>query len=632
MRGLGIVSFRTVRSRIFLILAVGILGMGVLVGVNKVLDLKKNNEIRVGSESQEIRTGILRVLQTEEAYINGRDEEKLETYAVLRDALEQTVASIRSKAADREVEGLAGEIARLEEENAKAFSSVVDIIHGMDRDMAEMNRLIQEMNDVMGGIVSAIDNEETMMMIEGNFLDQTKSGLRWEFKDFLTYGREKILSVFRLLLFSSMDDYRKTGELLQEKRRIKENNINTMVEAAKEKTYTDGWKTVQAILPEIDRLEASIVAGWEENRILTETLKQTGGAVQEAAGKIVDRTQAEIARSDRTGDLIALVVGAGSIFLLLVLGVLISRATNRSLREAIRGLTLNSNGVSAAAEEVSTASHSLAEGANQQAASIEETSSSLEEMSAMTRRNAENAVQASALSSESRATARSCAGTMQEMSESISGVNEASKETQKIVKTIDEIAFQTNLLALNAAVEAARAGEAGAGFAVVADEVRNLAVRAAEAAGNTSSQIDDIVKKMKGAMEMVARSLEEFKQVEEGTGKMDGLMTEVSTASEEQANGIEQVNRAITEMDRVVQQNASQAEESSSASEELRNQAFGMQEMVGGLTLLVEGRRAVRRDGPGKPAPGGSEDSSGGVVSEGAFGPRRALAETCEDE
>ena len=632
MRGLGIVSFRTVRSRIFLILAVGILGMGVLVGVNKVLDLKKNNEIQVGSESQEIRTGILRVLQTEEAYINGRDEEKLETYAVLRDALEQTVASIRSKAADREVEGLAGEIARLEEENAKAFSSVVDIIHRMDRDMAEMNRLIQEMNDVMGGIVSAIDNEETMMMIEGNFLDQTKSGLRWEFKDFLTYGREKILSVFRLLLFSSMDDYRKTGELLQEKRRIKENNINTMVEAAKEKTYTDGWKTVQAILPEIDRLEASIVAGWEENRILTETLKQTGGAVQEAAGKIVDRTQAEIARSDRTGDLIALVVGAGSIFLLLVLGVLISRSTNRSLREAIRGLTLNSNGVSAAAEEVSTASHSLAEGANQQAASIEETSSSLEEMSAMTRRNAENAVQASALSSESRATARSCAGTMQEMSESISGVNEASKETQKIVKTIDEIAFQTNLLALNAAVEAARAGEAGAGFAVVADEVRNLAVRAAEAAGNTSSQIDDIVKKMKGAMEMVARSLEEFKQVEESTGKVDGLMTEVSTASEEQANGIEQVNRAITEMDRVVQQNASQAEESSSASEELRNQAFGMQEMVGGLTLLVEGHRTVRRDGPGKQAPGGSEDPSGGVVSEGAFGPRRALAENCGDE
>ena len=632
MRGLGIVSFRTVRSRIFLILAVGILGMGVLVGVNKILDFQRQQAIEVGAESQEIRTGILKILQTEEAYVSGREEKSLETYGVLRDSLGQAVASVRSKATDREIEGLADEIARLEEENARAFSSVVGIIQGMDRDMAEMNGLIREMNEVMGGIVSAIDNEESMMMIEGNFLDQTKAGLRWEFKDFLTYGREKILSIFRLLLFSSMDDYRQAGERLQEKRRIKESNINTMVEAAKEKAYTDGWRKVQAVLPEIDRLEASIVEGWEENQVLTETLEQTGGAVQEAARRIVERTQAGIERSDRAGDLVALVVGAGGIGLLLVLGGLISRSTNRSLREAIRGLTLNSNGVSAAAEEVSTASHSLAEGANQQAASIEETSSSLEEMSAMTRRNAENATQASALSSESRTTARSCSGTMKEMSESISGVNDASKETQKIVKTIDEIAFQTNLLALNAAVEAARAGEAGAGFAVVADEVRNLAVRAAEAAGNTSSQIDGIVKRVKGAMEMVARSLEEFSRVEEGTGKVDELMTEVSTASEEQANGIEQVNRAITEMDRVVQQNAAQAEESSSASEELRNQAFGMQQMVDGLILLVEGHPAARREGRETQEAEESDDSDRMQAGGSAPAPHRSLSEASEGE
>jgi methyl-accepting chemotaxis protein len=221
---------------------------------------------------------------------------------------------------------------------------------------------------------------------------------------------------------------------------------------------------------------------------------------------------------------------------------------------------------------------------------------------------------------------------MKEMSESISGVNDASKETQKIVKTIDEIAFQTNLLALNAAVEAARAGEAGAGFAVVADEVRNLAVRAAEAAGNTSSQIDGIVKRVKGAMEMVARSLEEFSRVEEGTGKVDELMTEVSTASEEQANGIEQVNRAIAEMDRVVQQNAGQAEESSSASEELRNQAFGMQQMVDGLILLVEGHPAARREGRETQEAEGSDDSARMQAEGSAPAPQRSLSEASEGE
>jgi methyl-accepting chemotaxis protein len=137
----------------------------------------------------------------------------------------------------------------------------------------------------------------------------------------------------------------------------------------------------------------------------------------------------------------------------------------------------------------------------------------------------------------------------------------ASEQTQKIVKTIDEISFQTNLLALNAAVEAARAGEAGAGFAVVADEVRNLALRAAEAAKNTSTLMADIVGKIKAGEQLVQATNGDFLQMRTSSKAVVELMVGISAASQDQSEGIEQINTAILEMNRVTQQNAASAEE-----------------------------------------------------------------------
>jgi methyl-accepting chemotaxis protein len=140
-------------------------------------------------------------------------------------------------------------------------------------------------------------------------------------------------------------------------------------------------------------------------------------------------------------------------------------------------------------------------------------------------------------------------------------ITAASEQTQKIVKTIDEISFQTNLLALNAAVEAARAGEAGAGFAVVADEVRNLALRAAEAARNSSAMMEDIVAKVKNGENLVTITYNAFRQVTESSKQVVGLMGEIAKATEEQSQGIGQVNRAVLEMNQVTQENAAGAQE-----------------------------------------------------------------------
>ncbi len=255
-----------------------------------------------------------------------------------------------------------------------------------------------------------------------------------------------------------------------------------------------------------------------------------------------------------------------------------------------------SDEVSSAAGEVSSASQSLAEGASEQAASIEETSASLEEMSSMTKQNADNASQADALMKDANKTIATANATMDRMTTSMTSITQSSEETQKIVKTIDEIAFQTNLLALNAAVEAARAGEAGAGFAVVADEVRNLAMRAADAARDTSNLIEESVRQIKEGADLVDVTNKAFDEVAVQAEKVTHLVGEIAAASTEQAQGIAQVNAAVGEMDRVVQQNAATAEESASASEEMNAQADQMKSTVSELVGYVEG-------GAGKPQP-----------------------------
>lgn len=279
-------------------------------------------------------------------------------------------------------------------------------------------------------------------------------------------------------------------------------------------------------------------------------------------------------------------IGAGLLAGLLLMWGL-GRSVTRPLKAVIQGLSLAAQQVSAGSGQVSSSSQNLAEGASEQAASIEETSASIEELSSMTRANADNAGEAKSMMGTASQIVAKVNQHMDEMTGAISEITQKSEETSKIIKTIDEIAFQTNLLALNAAVEAARAGEAGAGFAVVADEVRNLAMRAAEAASNTSTLIEDTIKAVHSGSELTTSTQAAFQENVEIAGKVAELIEEIANASAEQAHGIEQLNIAMSEMDTVVQRVAANAEESASTSEEMNAQAKHMNEMVTNLTTMV---------------------------------------------
>jgi methyl-accepting chemotaxis protein len=268
---------------------------------------------------------------------------------------------------------------------------------------------------------------------------------------------------------------------------------------------------------------------------------------------------------------------------------LFARRITVPIKNAVDQMNEVANQVASASTQVASASQSLAEGASEQASALEETSSSLEEMSSMTKQNAGNAAQADGLMKQANQVVQRANTAMEGLTKSMSDISTASEETSKIIKTIDEIAFQTNLLALNAAVEAARAGEAGAGFAVVAEEVRNLAMRAADAAKNTSGLIESTVNKIKEGSDLVQKTNVAFAEVSENAAKVGDLVSEIAAASNEQSQGIDQINKAVAEMDKVTQQTAANAEESAAASEEMNAEAQQMNQITNVLVNIIGG-------------------------------------------
>ncbi|MEM8873002.1 MAG: methyl-accepting chemotaxis protein [Planctomycetota bacterium] len=359
--------------------------------------------------------------------------------------------------------------------------------------------------------------------------------------------------------------------------------LATVKEAVDE--YRDGMLYVRHAMEVFNDVAPRRAAAGEA---LSEDAQSIMAAGVSSALKLSDQTT-----SSASAGVTVVVIGSGvALTVGLALAFLLTRSISRQINPIVAGLASGAEQTNAAASQVSNSSQSLAQGASEQAASLEETSSALEEMSSMTRRTADSAGQARALASQAQSAAADGAEAAVRMEQSMGQIATNASETAKIIKTIDEIAFQTNLLALNAAVEAARAGEAGKGFAVVAEEVRSLALRSAEAARDTNMLIQQSVEGAQGGVKIgndVAQILENIKA---SNDKVSGLINEIAAASNEQAQGIEQVNNSMSQMDKVTQASAANAEESAAAAEELASQSEQVRSVVDQLQEMV-GRGAA---------------------------------------
>jgi len=281
-------------------------------------------------------------------------------------------------------------------------------------------------------------------------------------------------------------------------------------------------------------------------------------------------------------------------------------ATAEALHEALEQVASAVDQVSGASQQIAASSQSVASGASQQASALQETSAAIEAVAAITKQASGSAQVANELAGRARTAASAGTEAAGQMQGAMGRVRTAAEGTSQIIKDINDIAFQTNLLALNAAIEAARAGEAGRGFAVVAEEVRSLALRAKEAAMKTEVLIRQSVTEANQGEATARHMADTLTEVVGGIGKVNQVISEITTAARQQAAGIDQVSRAISEMDKVTQQNAASAEESSSAASELNGQAEELAAMVGAFRLersdpsFGQRRAQLQLAGPGR--------------------------------
>jgi methyl-accepting chemotaxis protein len=309
----------------------------------------------------------------------------------------------------------------------------------------------------------------------------------------------------------------------------------------------------------------------------------------------VTASESDILSPIRKMGFASLTISSVAVMLIALVLLFITRSVISPVNRIVAGLIEVAVEVSEGSSQVAIASNRLAEGGSEQAASLEETSASLEELASMTKRNASHAGDAKMMMDEVSVIIDKVNVHMEKMANAMNEIIRTSEETEKIIKTIEEIAFQTNLLALNAAVEAARAGEAGTGFAVVADEVRRLALRASEAAKGTAALIEGTIGAVKEGGRLTRSTREAYQENILIGKKVAERIAEIASASLDQAHGINDINMAVAEMEQVVQLVASTSEESAAAAQEMDAQAMLMKFHVKELVALVGTKDADAR-------------------------------------
>jgi len=538
-----------------------------------------------------LETSMLNLRMSVNEFLATNSEESVASYEKNRKSLDAAIASAASEVSDPQRADDIAAAKKFIAEYDVAFKKNIDLFHQRQTEVANTldPRSTAIADALKGMLVSARQSgDQNASFKTSTALQNFFEGLASVNSFLLT--REAVHADKTRASFAGM-----AKQVLSMEKELKEAEAldASLADPAKAKLLTEIQKNATAYLEGFEKVvstseaRASIVTNDLERLAPLFTQKVTN--VRTSLRDLQDKLDGDSRAAQKRNELLVLSLSVAGIFVGIFFAFIIVRSVTRPISLITARLAGGAEHTSSASGQVTSASQTMAEGSSRQAAALEESSASLEEMAGMTRKNAENAQAAKALANQTRAAADAGTEDMKEMKAAMAAIQSSSTEISKIIKTIDEIAFQTNLLALNAAVEAARAGEAGLGFAVVADEVRSLAQRSVQAARETAQKISDsTAKSEQGAKisEKVAKSLDDI------TGKarqVDELIAEIAVASQEQSQGIDQVSRAVSDMDQVTQANAATAEETSAAANELSSQAAQLKGIIAELTHMVSG-------------------------------------------
>jgi methyl-accepting chemotaxis protein len=418
-------------------------------------------------------------------------------------------------------------------------------------------------------------------------------------------GASEMASLARgSVLASVVGDKARSDEYMQQFRGPQEQLQNALAELGR----LTGGKEGGGILERLGQQAASVRQAHDELRqamsnqqldtalqIFNQRLQPRLEGIAREASSLVDQQNRDLAAASvesaaKSARIRNLTLGLAG--LALAVGFVIFwmvRQANVGLQMLAVRMSQSAEKVATAAGQVSGASRSLAQGAAEQAASLEETSASTEEIASITRKNADHALQVAGLMQDQERGASDVNQTLDRTVEKMKEIDLSSNKIARIIKVIDEIAFQTNILALNAAVEAARAGEAGLGFAVVADEVRNLAQRCAQAARDTALLIEDSIATSKDGNARLDQMAGAVRSMTENSLRVKALVDEVNLGSQEQARGMDQISRAVLQMEKVTQRTAAGAEQSAAAGAQLDGHAGDLRTVVQEMRAMVGG-------------------------------------------
>jgi len=493
------------------------------------------------------------------------------------------------------------------------LNSLNQVIPGLFKEYTEMTKAVSARQDKIfedrGKVISAFDDTtntlaEAVKAENGAFITELNSGAG---SDLLLHRVDIIakINVAAEVFNNSYQAYIQ-GLLLKDKALFDQSlalaaeagqNLNGLVDDSQIPAVKAALENVRAALldeyiPSVETTVALFLEGVEataKSEAMAQDMIDKVGEFIDIIGEFALRYTRAISVAMSK---IILVMSGGPVVALLIslaFGFLVTRSLVRAIEAVMTTLSKSAYEIEQSSQRLTKYAGALSEGTTGNASSLEETSASLEQVSSMTRRNADNATEAKTLMSQATDIVGQADASMAKVITAMDEISRSGGEINKIIKSIDEIAFQTNLLALNAAVEAARAGEAGAGFAVVADEVRNLAIRSAEAAKSTADLIASTIGNINSGAEMVHVTSEAFKSVDAQAGKVLELVKEVAVASGEQSHGIGQISKAVAAMEQVTQANAARADESATEAHRLSRQAGHLNDAVNTVSTLMRG-------------------------------------------